>query len=253
MATNINRLFIKTKQFAKYFSRFVYIFIRMEKKEMILALIEYYSNGNKARFANKLGITPQAISTWITRNTFDTEKIFAKCECVSAEWLLTGKGNMIKNKYPECESYNSIVMESVPIAKKSEDKNEGIPLIPTNAMAGALAGEITVLDYECERYVIPVFKGADFLINIKGLSMYPKYSPGDIVACKKVPLSGLFFQWGKVYVIDTNQGAIIKKVKPAETSDHIKIVSENPDYDPFELNVSDIHSIALVIGVVRLE
>lgn len=205
---------------------------------------EFYKNSGITRgiLSQNNGISEENIARFL-----------AYAEDINIEWLLTGKGEMFKNKYSQCNSFNSMVMEDIPHAKKSEDKKEGIPLIPTNAMAGMLSGEITVLDYECERYVIPVFKGADFLINIKGLSMYPKYSPGDIVACKKVPLSGLFFQWGKVYVLDTNQGAIIKKVKPAEKSDHIKIVSENPDYDPFELNVSDIHSIALVIGVVRLE
>lgn len=208
-------------------------------------------------FEKKIGASKGVLSRAITNGTDIQSKwiqnIVENYPRYSAEWLLTGKGDMIKNKYYECESFNSMAMENMPIAKKSEDKKEGIPLIPTSAMAGMLAGEVTVLDYECERYVIPMFKGADFLINIKGLSMYPKYSPGDIVACKKVPLSGLFFQWGKVYVLDTNQGAIIKKIKPGETSDHVKVVSENPDYDPFELNVSDIHSIALVIGVVRLE
>lgn len=65
---------------------------------MILALVDHFSNGNKAQFANKIGVTPQTISTWISRNTFDTEKIFALCEGVSAEWLLTGKGSMLKNE-----------------------------------------------------------------------------------------------------------------------------------------------------------
>ena len=65
---------------------------------MILALIDHYSQGNKARFAGMLGVTPQTISTWISRNTFDIDKIFAKCEGISADWLLTGIGPMFKNK-----------------------------------------------------------------------------------------------------------------------------------------------------------
>ena len=33
---------------------------------------------------------------WLSRNTFDAEVIYEKCEGVSADWLLSGKGDMIK-------------------------------------------------------------------------------------------------------------------------------------------------------------
>ena len=124
--------------------------------------------------------------------------------------------------------------KSKPIALPTNNPNEGIPLIPIEAMAGALTSEQTVLEYECERYVVPMFKGADFLIPVKGSSMYPKYSSGDIVACQRVSMGDLFFQWNKVYVIDTNQGALIKRIKPGSDKDHILIVSDNEKYDPFE-------------------
>ena len=120
-------------------------------------------------------------------------------------------------------------------------------------MAGALTCEQTALEYECERYVGPMFKGADFLIPVKGSSMYPKYNSGDIVACKRVSMTDIFFQWNKVYVIDTDQGALIKRIKPGSAPDRILIVSDNDKYDPFELPYSAIHAVALVIGVIRLE
>ena len=153
------------------------------------------------------------------------------------------------------EKSTDVVQEgsSVPLARHATKPGEGIPLIPIDAMAGALTGEQTVLEYECERYVVPVFKGADFLIPVKGSSMYPKYSSGDIVACKRVPMSDLFFQWNKVYVIDTKQGALIKRIKPGSDKDHVLIVSDNEKYDPFELPYSAINAVALVIGVIRLE
>lgn len=116
-----------------------------------------------------------------------------------------------------------------------------------------LTCEQTVLEYECERYVVPMFKGADFLIPVKGSSMYPKYSSGDIVACQRVAMSSLFFQWNKVYVIDTDQGALIKRIKPGSDKKHVLIVSDNEKYDPFELPITAIHAVALVIGVIRLE
>ena len=207
---------------------------------MILALIEHYSNGNKAQFASLLGITPQGLSTWIKRESFDIELIFSKCEGVSAQWLLTGNGEMIKDDKRE-------------VAHQTENPKEGIPLIPFSAMAGALTGEQSALEYECERYVVPAFHNADFLMPVKGNSMTPTYISGDIVACQRVPMTDIFFQWNKPYVLDTAQGAIIKRIKPGSDKDHVLIVSDNKEYDPFELPYKDIYAVALVIGLIRLE
>lgn len=63
---------------------------------MLEKLILYYTNGNKAKFAAMLGIKPQTLSMWLSRDSFDSELIFAKCDGVSAEWLMTGEGEMLR-------------------------------------------------------------------------------------------------------------------------------------------------------------
>ena len=83
----------------------------MNKKDQVNALISYFSNGNKTAFASKLGLKPQSISNWITRNTFDADLIFSKCEGVSAEWLLTGEGDMLINK-TEAQREDSVTERS---------------------------------------------------------------------------------------------------------------------------------------------
>ena len=139
------------------------------------------------------------------------------------------------------------------IQKLPEGSMVGIPLIPTSAMAGAFTSDVSIMEYECEHYIIPDFKGADFLIRVKGDSMQPTYYSGDLVACQKIPMNDIFFQWNKTYVLDTNQGAIIKRVLPGKDNDHICIVSDNENYPPFELEKSYLHAIALVRGIIRLE
>lgn len=197
---------------------------------------------------------------------------------INLRWLLTGKGSPIieetyyksdlpiikgemteeqlQKKIEEIEAKKEQAnkdKDDRPVASLATKPGEGIPLLPIEAMAGALTSEQTILEYECERYVVPVFKGADFLVPVKGSSMYPKYSSGDIVACQRVPMSDLFFQWNKVYVIDTTQGPLIKRIKPGSDKGHVLIVSDNEKYDPFELPYSAIRAVALVIGVIRLE
>ena len=69
----------------------------MNKSLILKELIEHYSDGKNADFAQKLGIKPQTISSWMARNTFDIELIYAKCEDLDANWLLTGEGSMYRS------------------------------------------------------------------------------------------------------------------------------------------------------------
>lgn len=210
----------------------------MSKRDRLQRLIDYYSGGNKTQFANKLGITPQGISSWVSRDTFDIELVYAKCENVSAQWLLTGEGEMLDEG---CQ------------LTPGERKPLGIPLLPVEAVAGVLSGnDMQVMEYDCEYFDVPTFKGAEFLIRVTGDSMQPKYYSGDIVACKRLPID-TFFQWNRVYVIGSEQGVILKRVRQGSDAEHITLVSENTDYAPFELPLNKVHSIALVVGVVRAE
>jgi phage repressor protein C with HTH and peptisase S24 domain len=109
------------------------------------------------------------------------------------------------------------------------------------------------MDYECERFVVPIFRGAEFLIRVQGDSMMPRYMPGDIVACKRVPLDKLWFQWGKTYIVDTRQGALIKRLEPSSADGCVSIHSENEAYKPFDLPTDEINGVALVVGLIRVE
>lgn len=231
------------------------------KKEISSRFIEAYNallsaglTADKKDFATKIGISPSMVTEISKgRSSVGTTAIqnIVSVFDVSANWLLTGNGEMLAGDTSVSQNARNKKQNNTAI--HSDDPQKGIPLIPISAMAGALTSEQTVLDYECERYIVPMFKGADFLIPVKGSSMYPKYSSGDVVACQRVPMTDLFFQWNKVYVIDTTQGALIKRIKPGSDKEHLLIVSDNESYDPFELPIQAINAVALVIGVIRLE
>ena len=67
----------------------------MNKKERLEAIIKHYSDGKPSVFAKLIGVTPSTISSWLSRDTLDYDLLFAKCENISSEWLLTGRGEMI--------------------------------------------------------------------------------------------------------------------------------------------------------------
>lgn len=95
----------------------------MDKREMLDAIIAYFTHGNKAKFATMLGVSAQTISAWGTRNTFDTELIYTKCRGISADWLLTGEGDMIKNE--TTNQFNQSPNDSI-LLKLLEEKEKKI-------------------------------------------------------------------------------------------------------------------------------
>jgi phage repressor protein C with HTH and peptisase S24 domain len=169
----------------------------------------------------------------------------------SSEWLLTGTGNMLKSDLDKPIEAHKRSAEP----PKSSNKRRGIPLIPIDAVAGfPSADNDGVYMEDCEHYSIPEFeaKGANFLIRVSGDSMHPLYENGDIIACRKIS-DILFFQWGGIYVLDTSQGALVKRVEEAEDDqESILCISENPRFKPFHLPKSDIRSLSTIIGLVRL-
>lgn len=167
------------------------------------------------------------------------ERIATEFPELNITWLLIGEplgGPMLKPK----------------VADAGRDDTVSLPLIPIEVFAGP--GEIDYGDERVQdRYSVTEFKDSDFLLRVKGDSMTPKYSGGDLVACRRVP-DVYYLQWGRVYCIYTkSQGAMIKRLHPSERDGWIKCVSENEKYAPFDVPMDDIVSVALVNGSISLE
>ena len=149
-----------------------------------------------------------------------------------------------------------MLRSDLPVARHATEPDAGVPLIPIDAIAGIPAGEsIAVRFIDCAKYTIPEFANlnVEYMIRVSGSSMYPKYSNGDVLACRRVH-DILFFQWGKIYVIDSSQGPLVKRVFQDEDPDRILLVSDNKEhYPPFSIPKSDIRSLSIVLGVIRLE
>ncbi len=213
--------------------------------ERIAYLIDYL-NVSTNKFSNTIGASNSYFNKLIKNGgsigSDRIEKILRAYPEINPEWLITGEGAMLKNDN-----------DKLAVAKRSKN-NEGIPLIPISAMAGFGTGDCQILEHEVDRYIVPHFKDLqiDFMINVRGSSMQPKYNSGDVVACKKLPLD-TFFQWNKVYVLDTTQGPLVKRVKKSQVENCIQCISDNVSYEPFDLPLNEIRSLAIVLGVIRLE
>lgn len=220
----------------------------LERKTRLENVYKHLKNigviASQIDLSQKLGMNRSSVSLALKGDKRYATDSFMKNLCASfpnvfnLQWLLTGYGTMLVDLD---ESANN-------------ETEETLPLIPIEAVGGALTGtDGQWMEYECDRYVVPAFKKSDFLIRVVGDSMHPRYCRGDIVACTKVPLTDLWFQWGRTYVVDTRQGALIKYLEPGKDEGYITLASENPKYKPFQLPVTEINGVALVNGLIRVE
>lgn len=218
-----------------------------EINDRILYIIDNQYKSNNKKFAETIGFSPQVVFNIVsgrkTKPSFDViQSILSTNADINPDWLILGKEPILK-----IQSELNLVNEA------SENY---IPLIPLEAMAGKGTGSIQISDSDIiDGYLIPEFtqKGVEYIIRVSGSSMYPKYSSGDLLGCKTIN-DKTFFQWGKVYVLDTDQGPMVKRLFPVEEKpNYLECRSDNKEYPPFVISNDSIYKIAIVIGVLRLE
>lgn len=66
------------------------------KKERILALLDYYADGNKEKFGRMVGISGAGVSLWLKKEDFNVERVMKNLPDVNPHWLRTGEGEMIR-------------------------------------------------------------------------------------------------------------------------------------------------------------
>ena len=210
----------------------------MEKKDRLLSLIDHYSGGNKSEFARMIGVSPQAVSTWITRNTFDIDIIYAKCLNISPDWLLTGKGNMLKGEETEDAS--------APVV--SYDPKVGQPFYNVDFLGGfseVYNSQVSVPD---RNIIVPGFDRAKLWCNVTGHSMEPKINHGDIIALRPCTLDDI--QYGEIYAVVLDTIRTIKILRKGSSKDSLRYVPINPNFDEQEFAVKRIINIFEVIGSI---
>lgn len=133
-----------------------------------------------------------------------------------------------------------------------QDNADTIPVIPVEAMAGTLKEFFqSVNEYDCERMVSPV-RGADYAIKVNGDSMSPEIPNGSHILIKKIN-EEQFVEWGKVFCLDTANGAVIKRVFPTDDPEVIECRSINPEFPSFRINTRHINGWYRVLMVMSFK
>lgn len=115
----------------------------------------------------------------------------------------------------------------------------------------ATAGGVELFDdMTTNRFIdlsIPEFRDCTDAVNLYGDSMMPLYRNGQIIILKEWKES--FIDFGNVYLVITcNGNRMVKYLRRGSDPDHVLCISENKDFDPFEIERKDILRLYLVKG-----
>ncbi|MCH3994887.1 MAG: helix-turn-helix transcriptional regulator [Prevotella sp.] len=165
-------------------------------------------------------------------------KILSVFPEIDKAWLLTGEGEMLKEK-----------KEPQP---DDDHKDYETYLLPMTAAGGSLVGFDSdgAAAADCEKIISPIAK-VSFAITVYGESMYPTYPSGSRVLIKKAD-PNVFIEWGTVYVLDTLDGIVIKEVHKSKDPNKIICHSINSKYDDFEINMSNVRGWYRVLASINI-
>ena len=188
--------------------------------------------------ADTLGVSKTTLSNWKSRNSLDFPLVFSSCEQISLEWLLTGKGNMLKEE--ETEDVSAPVV--------SYDPKVGQPYYNVDFLGGfseVYNSQVSVPD---RNIIVPGFDRAKLWCNVTGHSMEPKINHGDIIALRPCTLDDI--QYGEIYAVVLDTIRTIKILHKGSSKDSLRYVPINPNFDEQEFAVKRIINIFEVIGSI---
>lgn len=205
-----------------------------------------YKGLNDNKVTNSLGLSIGTLgkSRKENRDLSDRniENILKFYTDLNRTWLLTGEGDMLDTS---CNSIEDSQFSS------SSDLHL-IPLLPVSAQGGSLNDfVVSIKESSCEKIISPI-KGADYAMSVSGESMAPEYPSGSQILIKRIDEKA-FIDWGRVYVLDTCNGTVIKRLFPSEAADKVLCKSINPEFPPFEVSLSDVYAVYRVLMCMSLK
>ena len=166
-------------------------------------------------------------------------KILTSYPVLNPDWLLTGKGDMLRSETSETPTKN---YKGLGCPYYNVDFQGGFELLYNN--------QTTIPEYHID--FNPYNKEGALWCNVSGKSMEPEISNGDIILIKEVQSWQDYIDYDDIYGIVTNNGfRTIKRVKKGKTNDSYTLVPTNPDYDSQEIQKSMIMHIFKVLCAVK--
>ncbi|WP_315543945.1 S24 family peptidase [Capnocytophaga leadbetteri] len=176
---------------------------------------------------------------------------------LSPEWLLTGKGDMLKPEH-ENQSQEVTIIKGNRKTRDAIIDIQEIPLYDLDATTGLSAffkgdKKASIID----TIKIPNAPRCDGAFGVVGDSMVPLLRSGDTILYKEVPLNIDYIMFGEMYVLSYDLGdweevIAVKYIhKSKRGKNYIKLVSENPNHADKDIPFASIKALALVKVTIR--
>lgn len=166
-------------------------------------------------------------------------KIADKFPELNLDWLITGKGEMLK----PISNAPSINYECKGSPYYDVDFIGGFDIVLNNQTINPEY----YIDFE------PYNKPGVMWCNITGHSMEPAINHGDTIAIKEVNDWQSYISFGEIYaIITTNNMRTVKKIRKGETSEQYRLVPVNTvDYDEQDIEKKMISKVFEVLGCMK--
>ena len=220
-------------------------------------VIKTLYRGNKRAFAQSIGVSATVVENVVgTRQgkpSYDVlEKVCANAN-ISAEWLLTGRGDMLQSSIA---ANKAIVQEQFPLRSDLTIGLQSIPLYELDATAGLVSlFDTKSRQVPISHLQIPDLPPCDGALYVRGDSMYPLLKSGDIVLYKEIPNGVQSILWGEMYLLsftlDGEDYITIKYIQKGDDERTVRLVSHNPHHSPKDIPADSIRALALVKASVR--
>ena len=155
------------------------------KQDVLDRLKVVYNIQKDTELATLLGISKSTLSNWMSRDSIDYDKVFSKCEHINIDWLLTGRGSMLKSEGVALMGEQEVKKEEVLPEVNYEYK--GAPYYNVDFIGGfdlVLNDQTRNPDYYIN--FAPYNKDGVLWCNITGHSMEPELNNGDFIAMKEM-------------------------------------------------------------------
>lgn len=163
-------------------------------------------------------------------------KILTHYPDVNPDWLLTGRGPMLReeNKIVDLISY---------------DPSVGVPYYDVDFTAGfdAIFNNQTLLP--AHNIVFKPFEEAQLWCNVTGDSMADKINSGDIIALKEISVESILY--GEIYAVVLDDVRTIKVLRKSSDPNKLRFVPINKEYDEQEFEKYRIQRVYAVLGSIR--
>lgn len=161
---------------------------------------------------------------------------------INAEWLLIGKGPMLKSEKPSLVA--KVNYESKGSPYYNVDFIGGFDLIENN--------QTTNPDYYIDFQ--PYNKDGIVWCNVTGHSMEPEIHHGDMIAIKDTnEINPNYLPFGEVYALVTKNYRTIKRLSKSDKDNFIRLIPTNtsPEYAPQDIPIESIIKIYQVLASVK--